>query len=75
MILETLPQVQALSREQKCRLMDELWIETFTDAQSEERSSAIQSLLKERQAELLATPRAVMTVEEHLAKLKAGQRS
>jgi putative addiction module component (TIGR02574 family) len=71
MILDMLPQVKALSREEKCQLMDELWADLSGDP---EQSAAIDALLEERYAEFLANPSSGMTLEEFRARIEEGKR-
>jgi hypothetical protein len=69
-LLDTLPEVKALSREQKCQLMDELWTDIHDAPEDKQRDAAIGELLEKRYAEFLANPEAGITFAEHKARLE-----
>ncbi len=75
MILETFPEIQALSRAQKLLLLDELDADVNADAYGKEQSAAIKAFLERRYAEFLANPGAFVTMEDHLAKLDEAKRA
>ena len=75
MILESLPQVQALSRAEKLLLLEELDADVHADAYGEEHNAATKAFLEKRYAEFLANPDAFVTMEDHLAKLDEAKRA
>jgi putative addiction module component (TIGR02574 family) len=75
MILETLPQVQALSAEQRQQLFDELWMEILDESKNEARDAAIEKLLEHRYQKYLENPSSAMSLEELRARHEANKRA
>ena len=72
MILETIPEIQSLTVDQKLRLVREIWNDVSRDASLSPRS---ESLLAERLAEYDANPTAVRTTDEVTAGIQRLKQS
>ena len=70
MILETIPQIRELSREQQLQLASEIWEENVDRLFTDEAEAAFEDLLKSRLAEYGKSPDAVVNLEE--IRRKAG---
>jgi putative addiction module component (TIGR02574 family) len=69
MILEQLPEVQALPSGQKWQLLDELWQELRTELEAAPLSEEQARVLEERSQQYLAHPGDVRTWEQVQARL------
>jgi hypothetical protein len=69
MILEKLPDVQALAPDEKWNLLAELWLELSADLESAPARPAHLALLEERFAGYLARPEQIRTWEQVRQKL------
>ncbi len=71
MRLSDLPQIRALSAEEKLQLVDELWQDVARDLESREVSAAERELLDERWAAFLRDPSSALSLEQFKARVKA----
>lgn len=71
MKLADLPQVRALSAEQKLELVDELWQDVARDLEKLEISAVEKELLDERWAAFLKDPSSALTLEQFKTMVKA----
>jgi putative addiction module component (TIGR02574 family) len=71
MRLADLPQVRALSAEEKLQLLDELWQDVARDLESMEVSPAERELLDERWAAFLHNPSSALDLEQFKTRVRA----
>jgi putative addiction module component (TIGR02574 family) len=71
MKLADLPQVRALSPEEKLQLVDELWQDVARDLEKKEISAAERELLDERWAAFLRDPSSALTLDQFKTRVKA----
>ena len=71
MRLADLPQVRALSAEEKLQLVDELWQDVAREMDKMEVSAAERKLLDERWAAFLQDPSSALNLEQFKTRVKA----
>ena len=74
MTLTDLPQVQALSVQEKLQLVDEIWMSVAPELDSLEVSDEEKGILNERWTAFLKNPASALTVEQFKEKLKASRK-
>jgi putative addiction module component (TIGR02574 family) len=71
MTLADLPQIQALSAQEKLQLVDELWVSAAPDLDNLEVSDETKNKLDERWANFLKDPTSALSLEQFQEKMKA----